>query len=261
MNNLTKWTKAAIMANRTVADLVYRGMGLLRARQASRSGASSFGQSGEDAWLLRWMREQHIPWQGNGFYIDIGANHPVVLSATYLLYCKGWQGITVEPIPALCSLHARLRPRDTCLNVGVGARPGSQPFWETAPDYFCTFSQEAARNAEADGLCRVLRETHVQVATPLDIISRVPKGIRVNYLSIDAEGLDTEILSKWPWEECRPDLVSCEASADHDSEARGLLARAGYQHLKSFPVTAFWKSPEISARLSEHARRAAVDRE
>jgi FkbM family methyltransferase len=238
------------MANPRVAELVYSAITLWRARRASRSQVSSFAQSGEDLWLLGWLREQRVPWADGGFYIDIGANHPIVLSATYLLYRKGWQGITIEPIPALYSLHARLRPRDNCLNLGVGVRPGSQPFWETAPDYFCSFSHKAALKAEADGLCRILRETHVRVATPRDIISRMPEGTRVNYLSIDTEGLDTEILSVWPWEECRPDLVSCEASAEHDSEAGRLLTRAGYQHLKSFPVTAFWKSPELSARLS-----------
>ncbi len=145
MNKLTKWTKAAIMANRT-AGLACRGRGLLQARCASRSGASAFGQSGEDAWLLALLQEQSIPWANDGFYIDIGANHPVALSATYLHYREGWQGITVEPVPKLCTLHARHRPRDICLNVVVGAQSGVPTFWETAPDYFCSFSQ-----ADAEG--------------------------------------------------------------------------------------------------------------
>jgi FkbM family methyltransferase len=254
MNKLTKLTKAAVMANRTVADLVYRGRGLLRARRASRSGASSFGQSGEDAWFLAWLQEQGIPWANDGFYLDIGANHPVVMSATYLLYREGWQGITVEPIPDLCTLHTRLRRRDICLNVGVGAQSGFQTFWETAPDYFCSFSQAAAEKAEADGLCRVLRRTDVKVSTPQEIIAHVPSGRRINYVSIDTEGLDTEILKNWPWTQCRPDLISCEASADHASEARRLLREVGYQLVKDFPVTAFWKSPDFSARFSAHQK-------
>lgn len=249
MNRLKKLAKAAVMANRTAADLVYRGMGLLRARRASRGGACSFGQSGEDAWLLTWLQEQAIPWANDGFYVDIGANHPVVLSATYLLYRQGWRGITVEPIPALCALHARLRPRDICLDVGVGARSGVETFWETAPDYFCSFSQATAEKAEADGLCRVLRRTKVKVLPPREIIAHVPSGTRINYLSIDTEGLDSEILKTWPWEQCQPDLISCEATADHDSEAGRLLDKIGYQHIKDFPVTAFWKSPNFSGRL------------
>jgi len=249
MNRLKRLAKAAVMANRTAADLVYRGMGLLRAHRASRSGACSFGQSGEDAWLLTWLQEQAIPWANDGFYVDIGANHPVVLSATYLLYRQGWRGITVDPIPALCALHSRLRPRDTCLDVGVGARSGVQTFWETAPDYFCSFSQAVAEKAEADGLCRVLRRTKIKVLTPQEIIAHVPSGTRINYLSIDTEGLDSDILENWPWEQCQPDLISCEATADHASEAGRLLDEIGYQHIKDFPVTAFWKSPNFSGRL------------
>jgi FkbM family methyltransferase len=254
MNKLTRWIKAAVMKNRTVADLVYRGRGLLRASRASRSGASSFGQSGEDAWFLAWLQEQRVPWANDGFYLDIGANHPVVLSATYLLYREGWQGITVEPIPELCTLHTRLRPRDICLNVGVGAQSGVQTFWETAPDYFCSFSQAAAEKAETDGLCRVLRRTKVKVSTPQEIMAHVPSGRLINYVSIDTEGLDTEILENWPWAQCRPDLISCEASADHTSDARRLLTQMGYQPVKDFPVTAFWKSPGFSAKLRDRQR-------
>ncbi|MFZ4483199.1 MAG: FkbM family methyltransferase [Chthoniobacterales bacterium] len=245
MSSLTAWLKPVVLAQPWLAENFYGAMTRWRAWEAARRGAP-FGQSGEDIWLRGWLRENGIPWADDGFYIDIGANHPVVLSATYLLYREGWRGLTVDPIPSLCALHRHMRPRDTCLNVGIGARPGIQPFWETAPDYFCSFSHDAAREAEASGWCRVLRETRVDVATPQDILARVPGGTRVNYLSIDTEGLDAEILGHWPWDTCRPDLVSCEASADHESEASQLLAAAGYRPLKDFPVTAFWWSPELA---------------
>jgi FkbM family methyltransferase len=243
-----KRLKSFILKHPLLAEKFYHLLALFKAKQAIYCD-TSFGQSGEDAWFLAWLQEHHIPWADNGFYIDIGANHPVVLSATYLLYREGWQGITVEPIPALCTLHTRLRPRDTCLNVGVGARSGVQTFWQTAPNYFCSFCQAAAEKAEADGLCRVLRRTEVKVLTPQEIIARVPSGTRINYLSIDTEGLDTEILENWPWAQSHPDLISCEASADHGSQAGRLLNEVGYQHIKDFPVTAFWKSREFTARL------------
>lgn len=249
MNRLSACLKKAVLSNSFVAEKFYGAMTLWRARQAAARGVS-FGQSDEDAWLLAWLKNNGVPWAENGFYIDIGANHPVVLSATYLLYRAGWRGITVEPIPGLCALHARLRPRDINMNVGVGAQAGTQPFWETAPDYFCSFSREAAVQAAANGWCRVLRETRVGLATPRDILARVPEGTRINYLSIDTEGLDAEILGNWPWEECRPDLVSCEASADAGSPASRLLATAGYVVVKTFPVTAFWQSPDLAGRLA-----------
>lgn len=245
MNRVTRWAKAAVLANPWLAGKVYGAMTLCRARKAAREGGP-FGQSGEDAWFLGWLRANHVQWTDGGFYIDIGANHPVVLSATYLLYCEGWRGITVDPIPSLCGLHAKMRPRDICLNVGVGSRGEIRPFWETAPDYFSSFSNDAAQEAEASGWCRILRETRVRLMPPQDIVASVPAGVRVNYLSIDTEGLDAEILGSWPWDACRPDIISCEASAERESDATRLLKEAGYSLVKTFPVTAFWRSPDPS---------------
>lgn len=246
MNSLTKWVKTLVMTNRYVAEQTYGVISRLRARRALRVGPP-YGQSGEDAWLLGWLREHKTHWAGSGFYVDIGANHPVVLSATYLLYENGWHGLTVEPIPSLWASHRMVRPRDICLNMGVGAQPEDRPFWETVPDYFSTFSLRAAQDAETRGYCRILRETRVAVATPAEILHHVPPDNTVNYLSIDTEGLDVEILSNWPWETCLPDLISCEASAtnEHQTEANRILTGAGYVPVKQFEVTAFWKSPAM----------------
>lgn len=249
MSRLTQFAKAVVLADPKVAETVYKGLTLWRARRAARAGGP-FGQSAEDAWFLGWLRKSRIPWAEAGFYIDIGANHPVVLSATYLLYKTGWRGLAVEPIPSLCALHRRMRPRDTQLNVGAGSSSETRPFWETAPDYFSSFSRDTAVAAEADGLCRILRQARLSVVTPRDILARVPAGLRVNYLSIDTEGLDGEILSAWPWEECRPDIVSCEASAVEESQAGRRLAAEGYSMVRKFPVTAFWRSPELAGTFA-----------
>jgi FkbM family methyltransferase len=248
MSRLGKLTKSAVMVSPRAAEVVYRLIVLWRARQAAKKGGP-FGQSSEDAWFLDRLRNAKVPWAESGFYIDIGANHPVMLSSTYLLYKSGWRGLTVEPIPSLSSLHERLRPRDTRLNVGVGSRGGTQSFWETAPDYFSSFSQKAATEAEASGWCRILRERQVQVVTPREILQSVPHGTQVNYLSIDTEGLDSEILGCWPWDKCRPDVVACEASAVEASEAQGILAAQNYTMVKKFPVTAFWLSPVFAERF------------
>ena len=247
MSSLGRLTKSAVMISPRAAEVVYWLVILWRAKQAAQKGGP-FGQSAEDAWFLGWLRDAKVPWAESGFYIDIGANHPVMLSATYLLYKSGWRGLTVEPIPSLSSLHQRLRPRDTRLNVGIGLRGGTQPFWETAPHYFSSFSKKAAVEAEASGWCRILRERQVQVVTPREILQHIHHGVRVNYLSIDTEGLDSEILACWPWDQCRPDIVGCEASAVEASDAQRILAAQGYAVVKKFPVTAFWRSPEFADR-------------
>lgn len=214
-------------------------------------GSTSFGQSREDAWFLDTLRARNVPWADSGFYVDLGANHPIVFSATYLLYKAGWSGITVDPIPSLCALHRRLRPRDVCLNVGVGAACEQRRFWETAPDFFSSFSEEDTMRAEKKGLCAILRETAVSLVAPSDIVAHVLAGRTVNYLTIDTEGLDGEILSNWPWDKFMPDIISCEASAmsREESEADKVLKGRGYTAMRRFEVCVFWVSPRFLPAL------------
>ena len=56
----------------------------------------SYAQFLEDIQLYRALKEIK-----NGFYIDVGANHPLDHSVTKLFYEKGWSGINIEPSPEL----------------------------------------------------------------------------------------------------------------------------------------------------------------
>jgi FkbM family methyltransferase len=248
---MTKWLKPLVLGHPWLAERFYSLLTLARAQRAARAG-QSFGQCGEDEWFYRALLQRRIPWADSGFYIDLGANHPVVLSATYLLYRHGWRGLTVEPIPALCALHRKFRPSDICLNMGVGSSCEVRPFWETAPDVFSSFSDEATRQAQSNGWCRILRESRVAVNTPSEILTYVPTGTRINYLSIDTEGLDVEILRNWPWGDCSPDIVSCEASAAHGSEAEAdrILGSQGYVPVRRFPISVFWASSSLAGQFT-----------
>lgn len=244
--------KSAVLANTFTAKHCYRALNQIRAHAAIRRN-TSFGQCAEDVWLLQALRAGKVPWANSGFFVDIGANHPVVFSATYLLYKAGWNGLTVEPIPSLCALHRKFRPRDICLNMGVAAVREKRRFWETAPDLFSSFSKAEAQNAKDNGLCTILREGDIWVDTPSSILRHVPHGTRVNYLTIDTEGLDAEILGRWPWDLSRPDVISCEALAQGDRrlEAETILAREGYAPIKLFPICGFWGSHELAAKVTE----------
>ena len=248
-----KTLKALILRHPFVAERFYHLLALYRARIAIYR-STSFGQCGEDKWLLNILRAKKIPWSDSGFYVDLGANHPVVFSATYLLYKTGWRGVTVDPIPSLCALHRRLRPRDTCLNVGVGATNEQRRFWETAPDFWSSFSLEDTERGEQQGHCAILREKNVSLVTPVEVLRSVPTGRQVNYMSIDTEGLDGEILRNWPWEEAMPDIISCEASTlgGKENEASSVLRARGYDVLKQFSVCVFWASAQFAAQCNNH---------
>src|SRR5205814_9408641 len=62
--------------------------------------------------------------QARGFYVDIGAGHPVYDNVSFAFYLAGWRGITVEPNPALAELGRAVRPRDQLHQALISAAPG-----------------------------------------------------------------------------------------------------------------------------------------
>src|SRR5687768_222891 len=66
--------------------------------------------------------------QPSGFYIDIGAGHPVADNVSFWFYERGWRGLVVEPQPHLIELYARLRPRDVPVCSLIGEDAGETEF-------------------------------------------------------------------------------------------------------------------------------------
>ena len=85
----------------------------------------SFAQNHEDILLDRVFHGRT-----DGFYIDVGACHPVCHSVTKLFYDRGWRGINIEPIPGMFDILARDRGRDVNLPIGLSNREEKLRFFE-----------------------------------------------------------------------------------------------------------------------------------
>ena len=79
-------------------------------------GRISYSQFGEDIAAHTLLKQYQIE---HGFYLDVGAYHPVYLSNTYLFYQRGWSGITIEPTPGSAAEFRAIRPRDIHLDCVV----------------------------------------------------------------------------------------------------------------------------------------------
>src|SRR5215467_10065878 len=85
---------------------------------------TSYAQNREDVILARAFRG------AAGFYVDVGAAHPVNHSVTKWFYDLGWSGINIEPQAHFFSLIMRDRPRDINLNVAASDSAGECTFYE-----------------------------------------------------------------------------------------------------------------------------------
>lgn len=166
----------------------------------------SYAQNHEDVLLSR-----AFPRGLTGFYIDVGANDPVQHSVTKHFYDEGWHGINVEPAAGPFERLVAARPRDVCLNVGLSDKPGQLSFYELPPDAVggSTFSAEQAEWHHVNGLPAEARM--VEVTTLAAVCEQYVTGT-IDFLSVDVEGHEAQVLAGGDWERWRPRIVLVEST-------------------------------------------------
>jgi len=207
----------------------------------------SFSQCGEDRivkFVFDVLRIQHTK------YLDIGSHHPRRWNNTYLSYLSGGSGVLVEPNPHWCSLIRKERPRDVCLAAGLaGEALSAVPFYIMKSDALCTFSRREAERmvAECDEEIREVKE--IEVLTPDAILSTHFKG-GLNYVSLDVEGWEMEILEAFDLKRNRPE-VFCVETLSYAVDGSGK---------KSLGVIEFMKQQEYMVFADTHINTIFVDR-
>lgn len=166
----------------------------------------SYAQHFEDVYLMRCFRERK-----DGFYIDVGAGHPVIDNVSFAFYLKGWHGITVEPNPSLARLSRSIRPRDIGAETLVGSAPGQAKFFLV--DDFHGLSTMIGENARAaaETYGKKSNELSLAVTTLAELCKKhAPKS--VDFLKVDVEGAEKDVLEGADWKTYRPRVVVIEAT-------------------------------------------------
>jgi FkbM family methyltransferase len=170
----------------------------------------SFSQNAEDVRLWRVFRDVE-----NGFYVDIGANDPATWSVTKLFYDAGWNGINVEPGPTY-NLLVEARARDVNVRAAVGLDSGTSDFWIAYPET-CLSTCHPDVHAHVPELIDRFERVTVD-ATRLDQLLATHASDRaIQFLKIDVEGAEAEVIASSDWTRFRPEVVVVEAVATMDS--------------------------------------------
>lgn len=164
----------------------------------------SYAQNFEDVVLNRVFHGV-----ANGRYIDIGAWHPTLDSVTKHFYDHGWSGVNVEPVERFHQGFVAERPRDWNLNVCVGAASGTVELQEWGDTGLSTI-REVFDPAVLTGL-GYSRTTHTVPMTTLAEITRRLDGQDVQFLKIDVEGAERDVILGGEWRAFRPRVILLEA--------------------------------------------------
>jgi FkbM family methyltransferase len=165
----------------------------------------SYAQNFEDVMLARLFAGQE-----RGFYVDVGAWDPHLLSTTKHFYLRGWHGINIEPIESRWRLFRDARPHDANLNVAIAAAPGEITFWLCRDDDALSTADRSTADAHrAQG--RSVSETRVPTRR-LDEIFAEHAPADIDFLKIDVEGLEAEVIGTMSFERWRPRVLIIEAT-------------------------------------------------
>jgi FkbM family methyltransferase len=205
----------------------------------------SYAQNLEDYHLARVFAGQ-----AEGFYVDVGAGHPVGDNVSFHFYLRGWRGIVVEPQERLARLYAGLRPRDVAVAVLVGAAEGEAAFHEVEGLHgFSTTVAEHARGAAAFGASFTTRRRPV---TTLAALCAAHAPEEIDFLKVDVEGAEAEVLAGADWCRFRPKVVLVEAVApgsmapSHEAW-EPILLRNGYGFAFFDGLNRFYVADEAAA--------------
>jgi FkbM family methyltransferase len=196
---------------------------------------SHYSQSGEDVVLksIFWPRLE----KGyKGIYVDVGAYHPVSKSNTYFFYQHGWSGINVEPNPKNLEDFARIRPRDKTLNLAISNDPSQKL-------YYCYVSDIGLMNHvtfEKPANGKFVEVQHVRLSELLD--KNLPVGSQIDFLSVDTEGFDVEVLKSNNWQKYRPKVILTEVNVE---EIKDIFETSEYKYLDSIGYKAIGKLPIV----------------
>ncbi len=187
---------------------------------------TSYAQNFEDVML--WRALKHVQ---SGFYIDIGAQDPLVDSVSRGFYEQGWRGVSIEPTAFYADRLRLNRPDEDVRQCAVGVELGKLTFFEFRGTGLSTADLTAVEAHRANGYLPTMSTIDV---VPLSKILDDYAGREVHWLKIDVEGMERSVLESWGNSPLRPWLVVIESTVPGTAEkiedgCELLLRNKGYE--------------------------------
>lgn len=174
-----------------------------------RHGIKTYAQYGEDVLVQGIFSTLGM---GTPRYIDIGTHHATNLSNTYFFYRRGSHGVCIEPSPILAQHIKSARPRDIVRAVGVGgSNKDPVPYYILTAQTMNTFSKKDAQQTIRARKIYGDQKIESVITVPIIHINDILKEYASEYgdfVSIDTEGMDEEIVRAIDFTKYRP-LVFC----------------------------------------------------
>ena len=199
-----------------------------------------FAEFGEDIFVRRFFKKFE-----NGFYVDVGAYHPIKGSLTNDLYKNNWSGMNIDLSQISIDLFNLSRSRDINLKAAITDFDGKTFFYENSP-----INQQNSLTESSDA-----KKIEID-CFKLNSVLQKYKIEKIDYLNIDVEGSEMEVIEGIDFDKFNPRLITIENNdlllEDYfKSKVYELLMKNGYALINKIGVTNFFIKNEIKGMVSD----------
>ena len=167
-----------------------------------------YSQEGEEIVLRRYFN-----YKNKGFFVDIGAHHPMRFSNTYILYTMGWRGINIDATPGSMKEFIKFRKEDINIEAAISDRKEILNLYCFDEAALNTFDHSKAKLIQENSPYRLLTEKNIETFTLAEILERnLNQNQKIDFFTIDAEGYDLKVLKSNNWSKYKPEIIVVETS-------------------------------------------------
>jgi len=143
----------------------------------------------------------------NGFYLDVGAQHPISNNNTYILFKKGWNGVNIDLDKKNIDLFNIVRPNDINLNFAISdIEKEVDLFYYHEASPINTLSKNVSDFQKA----KVNKVKKVQTKILSNVLDEINLQNRIDYMNLDVEGYEEQVLKGFNIKKYMPYVISVE---------------------------------------------------
>jgi len=207
---------------------------------------SSYSQLGQDLAVIEFYKHKKC-----GFFLEIGASDGIRMSNTKLLEDQyGWTGICAEPIPDVFLKLKANRPKSICVNEAVYSTSGLKLSFDTALSDTLFSGLTDTLTCHRKLVDSNKRTINVETISLTDLLDQNNAPCFIEYMSLDTEGSEYEILKSFDFHKYTFGLIDVEHNYKEPirSMIRELLISKGYVYLRENK----WDDCYVHSSVSYH---------
>ena len=181
------------------------------------SDMKSYAQLNQDKWVLELLQKR------NGWFVEFGAHHPETLSNTKLLEEHGWHGVSVDPFP-----HGDWTTRPNTMLIESAVTCDGRQIEFVKADELGGIAEHISAHAAT---VKDAERATISSITPTDVLAASNAPREIDYISLDVEGAELEILRAFPFDEYDVTLLTVEHNYEEPKRRniRNLLRTKGFR--------------------------------